>query len=266
MKYKVTEYAVESSKLPKVFDGFKLAVISDLHDSKYGLDNIMVSFDLVMLKPDAILIAGDLITGLDNRDYTEAARMLRMLNKIAPVYYGLGNHEVRKYDNIEKFMEKIKLLPQLHILDNTSIKIERTTEDGEQGTITISGLTLDKQHYSKSNRKAVMEENFIEERLGTKSENFTILLAHHPDYFNNYVKWGADLIFSGHLHGGLIRLPLLGGLVSPQIKLFPKYDKGEFKKDKSTMIVSAGLGTHSIPRIFNPPEFLVVELFRVEKS
>lgn len=266
MKYGVAKYTVESSRLPKTFDGFKLVVISDLHDSKYGLDNISISFDLIRREPDAILIAGDLITGLADRDYTEVSRMLRMLNKIAPVYYGLGNHEVREHDNIKKYMEKIKTLPQLYILDNTSVKIERTTENGEKEAITISGLTLDKKHYSRRNRRAFMEDGYIQEKLGEKTEDFTILLAHHPDYFNNYAGWGADLIFSGHLHGGLVRLPLIGGLLSPQIKLFPKYDKGEFVKNSSTMIVSAGLGTHSVPRIFNPPELLVVELFSIEKS
>ena len=92
-------------------------------------------------------------------------------------------------------------------------------------------------------------------------DRYSILLAHNPEHFQAYVSWGADLILSGHVHGGIIRLPFLGGVVSPAMKLFPKYDGGLFSQGNSHMVLSRGLGTHTIPvRINNKAELVVVEL------
>ena len=104
-----------------------------------------------------------------------------------------------------------------------------------------------------------MEKEYLEETLGPASkEKYQILLAHNPDYFENYAQWGADLVLSGHVHGGIMRLPLLGGVISPTLLLFPKYDGGLFKKGSSAMILSRGLGTHTLPiRIFNPGELIL---------
>ena len=86
------------------------------------------------------------------------------------------------------------------------------------------------------------------------------MLAHHPAYFDAYASWGADLTLSGHLHGGMIRLPFVGGLVSPQMRLFPKYDKGLYTKKGKKLIVSAGLANHTVNiRINNPPELVVID-------
>ena len=99
--------------------------------------------------------------------------------------------------------------------------------------------------------------------LGQPSEEyFNILIAHDPDYFPKYADWGADLVLSGHVHGGMVRVPFWGkGVVSPNVRLFPKYDGGEFTIGKSRMLLSRGLGMHTIPiRLFNPGEILEVEL------
>ena len=96
---------------------------------------------------------------------------------------------------------------------------------------------------------------------------FQILLAHNPLYFKEYAAWGADLVLSGHMHGGIIRLPFLGGVVSPAVTPFPKYDGGRFAEGKSTMILGRGLGTHSLPvRMWNPGELVVVTLLPAEKD
>lgn len=87
------------------------------------------------------------------------------------------------------------------------------------------------------------------------------MIAHNPEYFPAYAEWGADLVLSGHVHGGLMRLPFLGGVIAPSMKLFPKYDGGVFEEHGSTMILSRGLGTHTLPiRIFNPGELVVIRL------
>ena len=102
----------------------------------------------------------------------------------------------------------------------------------------------------------------MEKLTGTNNPyEYNILIAHNPVYFSTYEEAGYDLVFSGHVHGGIIRLPIIGGVCSPQVKLFPKYDKGRFDINDSVMILGAGLGTHTIPiRFNNPPEIVVVKL------
>ena len=108
-----------------------------------------------------------------------------------------------------------------------------------------------------------MDPEYLKTLLGQPSEeNYTILIAHNPDYFPKYAEWGADLVLAGHVHGGMVRVPFWGkGVVSPNVRLFPKYDGGEFTIGKSRMLLSRGLGMHTIPiRLFNPGEILEVEL------
>jgi predicted MPP superfamily phosphohydrolase len=99
-------------------------------------------------------------------------------------------------------------------------------------------------------------------KIGSKEqENFQILIAHNPIYFKNYAEWGADLVVSGHVHGGIVRLPLIGGVISPAIALFPRYDGGKYEQNGSTMVLSRGLGTHTIHvRVFNPGEVCVIRV------
>ena len=95
-----------------------------------------------------------------------------------------------------------------------------------------------------------------------EADRYNILLAHNPMYFESYALWGADLTLSGHLHGGLLRLPVLGGVISPQMKLFPKYCCGLYEKYRRKLLVTAGLGSHSIAfRINNPAEIMLLELY-----
>ena len=106
-----------------------------------------------------------------------------------------------------------------------------------------------------------MDDGYVKSELGDKNEDrYTVLLAHNPDYFKKYSKWGADLTLSGHLHGGLVRFPLLGGMASPGVRFFPKYSGGVYRKNIRHLIVSRGLGTHTIPlRLFDPGELVVID-------
>ena len=126
--------------------------------------------------------------------------------------------------------------------------------------ITVWGYELPIEYY-KRGRKAELLEMQITETLGTPDENsFNLLLAHNPIYFPTYAAWGADLTLSGHLHGGIVRLPFVGGVISPQIRLFPKYTHGMYTENGRKLITSAGLGSHTINlRINNPPELVVID-------
>ena len=116
--------------------------------------------------------------------------------------------------------------------------------------------------YYKKLRKSVMKVSYLNSLLGRPcADEYNILLAHNPDYFQAYAGWGADLVLSGHVHGGIMRLPVLGGVLSPALRLFPRYDGGLYEEGKSKMVLGRGLGTHTLPiRVFNPGELIVVRL------
>ena len=125
----------------------------------------------------------------------------------------------------------------------------------------IYGMEIDLDYYKKF-QSISMEGDYPDRLLGMPDQTrATVLIAHNPDYFPAYAGWGADLVVSGHIHGGLMRLPVLGGAISPSFKLFPHFDGGQFWEGCSTMILSRGLGAHTLPiRIFNPGELVLIEL------
>ena len=134
---------------------------------------------------------------------------------------------------------------------------------GNMGGAMVSGI-LKKQLLASEDMiaSALHEESrkALREKFGIPDpEAFHILLAHNPVYFDTYAAWGADLTLSGHLHGGIIRIPGIGGLITPQAQLFPKYDRGLISVNGKYMVVSAGLGEHTVPiRIFNPPQLILI--------
>ena len=107
-----------------------------------------------------------------------------------------------------------------------------------------------------------MEASYLEDTLGKSDiRKCNLLIAHNPDYFSEYAKWGADLTLSGHVHGGIMRLPWLGGVLSPSYRLFPKYDGGVFRENGAIMLLGRGMGSHTIPlRFFNPAQLYEVTL------
>ena len=132
----------------------------------------------------------------------------------------------------------------------------------EESGICIYGSEIDKLYYKRFGIQP-MDPEYLKSLLGQPSaEKYTILIAHNPDYFPKYADWGADLVLAGHVHGGMVRVPIWGkGVVSPNVRLFPKYDGGEFTLGKTRMLLSRGLGMHTIPiRLFNPGEVLEVDL------
>ena len=136
------------------------------------------------------------------------------------------------------------------------------------GEVDIYGLDLPEYWYHKVWQKREFSKEKVEKLLGSvKKDKFSILLAHNPEYFKSYAKWGADLTVSGHIHGGIMRLPWIGGVISPSLRLFPKYDSGEFEENGKKMILSRGMGLHHIKlRFFNRPEISVIKITCQDKS
>lgn len=136
----------------------------------------------------------------------------------------------------------------------------KSNKDNKGMGIRLIGLDLPPIYYRKK-KITGLDALAVEGMVGAADrERFNVLLAHSPQYFEAYSEWGADLTLSGHFHGGIIRLPLLGGVISPYLRLFPKYDKGIYRsgRGEGRMVLAAGLGTHTFPRINNPAELVLL--------
>lgn len=267
------KYQIYSPKLPLSFDGFKFIFISDLHGKIYGKENTTLIQLINKSNPDCILIGGDMMVGGENPKYEFgyspisaksvdiSVDLISKLSKKYTIIHALGNHEEKLHSELwRKYTEALKEF-NVKLIDNDVYRF--INDDEEQ--IDIYGLSLGREFYPKFKRKELDVRN-ITDKIGTKGENYSILMAHSPVYFSAYSKWGADLTLSGHLHGGIMRLPFVGGVIGPDFFILPKYSGGLYKENNKNMIVSCGVGMHTVNlRIFNPPELTLVELRFGEK-
>ncbi len=238
----------------------RAVVLADLHNKKYGKDNELLIEAIREAKPDMIFVAGDIPTAKPGLSLDTALHLMRELGRDYPIYYGNGNHEQRMGlypdvygDMAQRYRDGLKELGIEPII-NAHVKLS------DYG-ITVYGAEIDRFYYKRF-KVQPMEETYITSILGeVDKSSYSILLAHNPDYFPQYAAWGADLVLAGHVHGGMVRIPFIGkGVASPNIRFFPKYDGGLFEEGESKMLLSRGLGMHTIPvRMFNPGELLVVD-------
>ncbi|MCC8100814.1 MAG: metallophosphoesterase [Clostridiales bacterium] len=260
--FKITRYRIRvDGKQRGPEEPFTAVFLADLHNCSYGEDNSRLLQEIRNENPAIVLIAGDMITASQEPQVDAAVSLMNELTKKYPVFYVNGNHEDRlrsrpkEYgDAYEKYTEAIQSCG-VHFLTNASEQIEI-----HRMPIHVWGLDLPQEHYRRLRTEKLTEER-IGELLGRPvASGYQILLAHAPTYFDAYAAWGADLTLAGHLHGGMVRLPGLGGMFSPQLRLFPKYDKGLYTLGDKKMVVSAGLGSHSIClRVNNPPELVALD-------
>ena len=238
----VNEWRIQSDRLPEAFDGFRIAQVSDLHNTK----NEKLLPLLEKAEPDVIVLTGDLIDSR-NTDVAAALDFVREAVKIAPCYYVSGNHESRVPERYDLWAGLQEL--GVMMLDNASAELER---GGER--IRLIGLA---DPDFGGNPGAMLEELTVEDK------GFTVLLSHRPELFDVYTEFSVDLVFSGHAHGGQFRLPILGGLVAPHQGLFPEHDAGLFTENGTAMLVSRGVGNSIIPiRFNNRPEIVLAVLVR----
>lgn len=266
-QFKKETYDISSEKIPAAFDKKKLVFLSDLHAVCYGDGYEKLFRRIKNEKPLAVLIGGDMVVGGSQfEDYGEVYPFLKRLAGQFPVFYAYGNHErrLRIYQNARRrFLAYQKGLERagIHFLGNRSAVLSRNGE-----SIRITGLDLKLDYTTKWWRAKKLSADTLKRQIRRGEDSqFEILLAHDPKHFKVYAGEGYDLVLSGHLHGGMLRLPVIGGVISPDFSLFPRYDAGEFKEGASRMIVSRGLGEHTIPvRIWNPRELSVIHLLRKE--
>ena len=258
----IRSYTIETDKIKK---NFRFCLLSDLHEQSFDKDgsneSLIEAIDTI--RPDAIVVAGDLLTAHHNSKKQSAEVPIRLLSALAskyPIYMANGNHEYKMmtrpeqfgdfYDSYERQLSDIGL----SVLHNESTFLE-------DYNINITGLELEYTYFRKV-RKYPLSQSHLKELINTPDESrFNLLIAHNPQYFDEYAEWGADLSVSGHVHGGIVKLPMIGGVISPAYQLFPKYDGGMFDIGGKKMVLSRGLGTHTIKvRVFNPGELDVIDL------
>ena len=256
-RLEITRHTIRSAKIPAEFDGYKIIQISDVHS-----DEVTGLIDEIRLeKPDIIVSTGDLThhTG----GYEKAVSLIDTLLDIAPVYIISGNHEAWRGD----YSQMDSTLSDLGAksLHNTSITLEK---DGAK--ICLSGID---DPFSVVSQKI---RDYLDKAMTSVSliDGYNILLFHRANWLDYFAEGGFDLIISGHMHGGQMRIPVLGGVMSPRSSwasgkkiLFPKYVGGRYKIENTELIVSRGLGNPMIiPRVFNRPELVSITLKHIEEK
>lgn len=242
-RLRVVRYEVVSEK---VTAPVRLAVISDLHSCAYGGGQRTLLDAVAAQAPDAVLMTGDIVD--DELPEENAWTAIAGLAEAYPCFYVTGNHEWRISDTE-------RVLQQMESLGVTVLRGESAALEANGVTLSVCGV--DDPDSGASGAQLAEVGNAVTDN------NFTVLLAHRPERIGEYLAYPFDLVLSGHAHGGQWRIPgVLNGLYAPQQGLFPRYAGGRYDFDGTTFIVSRGLAREStwVPRIFNRPELVIVDI------
>lgn len=257
----IKEYKIRHKRIKKPV---RFVFVTDLHSRTFGADNERLLAKIDEAKPNFVVVGGDLITTKFTNNYDVMEQFIGRLTEKYKVFYAMGNHESRlKWQEshghkkpIIGYEELVRRIESAgaEVLDNSSSTMAYYG-------IKFTGLTLDRSFYNKRKRFTLSRKNIDELVDSTDDGSYSILLAHNPEYFEQYSKLGFNLVLSGHMHGGVMRLPNGMGAIDPRFKLFRILCWGSEKKDDTRIIVSPGLAMHSIPvRVFNPAELTVITL------
>lgn len=251
----VSNFTIKSQQIK---NPIRIVFVSDLHEHEFGEKNYKLVNKMKEQKPDLILLDGDIINA-DSKDSYVAIDLIKRLKMIAPVYYSLGNHEYEYMEN-----GKTNLIDQLkeagaNVLNYGIFDLKIKGNNIRMGGIYEYGFETSMQT-EEENKKAVSYMKKF-----TNTERYLIMCAHRPESFYCWDfadKWKLDLVLSGHLHGGQVIIPVLGGLYSPLEGFFPKYDYGEYDIGHCKMMITRGLSSNKkvLPRFNNPPEIAVVDI------
>ncbi len=248
----VTRYTYENEKIPKAFSGTKFMVISDLHNADFS-EKIIER--VKKEEPNYVVMTGDMVQ-LPDADFESTLKIAKALKEMKIPFYAVsGNHE-RQCGAYREIMETL-WANDVHLLENGSVRLEKNGEG-----INLIGIKDPRHDVVTDEKKEVIRGN-IEYEL-SKNEGFSILLSHRADLYPDIKDTGVDLIFSGHLHGGIVRLPFVGGIIGRRTEhtFFPDYTYGVYQEGNgATMIVSGGCDKNPKKRrFFNPPEVVLITL------
>ena len=251
----ISKFTVTSNKITSPF---RIVLISDLHDHRFDSSNEKLSGLIKEQMPDIIIIDGDMING-NSENATTAVELIQRLIEIAPVYYSYGNHEYyyieAGHDSLQEELEDAGAV----VVNYRNIDIEAKGNPVRIGGLYEYGGDTEMQS-DEENRRAV---SYLQKYAET--DRYLIMCAHRPESFyplESTEQWKIDLILSGHLHGGQVILPGIGGIYNTMDGFFPEYDYGQYRLGDSDMIITRGLSTNLklLPRFNNPPEIAVVDV------
>lgn len=247
-RLETTTYHYSSEKIPVEFDGFRIVQISDFHLKKFGKNEQTLIRAIKACDPDIIVMTGDIIDE-DHQDLTPLKDLLTGIQDLAPIYYVTGNHDldIGAYDLYQQTLDLFETCGVVHLDDRREV-----IEQGD-ASICLTGSKWRSRYFT----------TYLE---NGEKDAFNILLYHGSNYFPALANYNYDLILAGHLHGGVIRIPGIGGLLSNEGSLFPEYDAGVHQIGSSTLISCRGLGDTLIPRFFNRPELVCVTLHTKSKT
>jgi len=265
---KLTVYEITSPDVPEGFDGYRIAHISDFHSGRFA----GFAGDVVRLaagqNPDIICLTGDIVDGR-TQDFAPVEALISGLSAIAPVYAVSGNNE-RYEAAVSVKMDEIYAKYGVQCIDGRKITIyggamprqsdatpDATGPPVPSGALTLFGIADPRGDDMKISREILSDKD------NYNGEGFGIILYHRANEFDALTGMGYQLVLSGHLHGGLVRLPFTGGLLSPYNEWFPRYSGGLYESSGVWLVSNGGIGNnHPIPRMYNPPEVVVVVLSR----
>ena len=234
--------------------GVRIMHISDLHKRRFGKDNRRITAAVKAEKPDLIFLTGDIVSR-NETNFDTAEKLIQELCAVSDVYFIYGNHEQSLItpDRAVRFSEMLSRT-DVRLLRNSSISTEINGRH-----FSIYGLELPYSAYKKNGSYRHLDRitaKDVSYALGEAPQGEVLLLAHNPLFGREYAEWGADFTFSGHIHGGSVRLFGIG-MLSPERTLFPRYSKGVHDFGGKKLLVSGGLGKL---RAFNPPEIVIYEI------
>lgn len=233
--------------LPPQFDGLRVAELSDLHGRSFGENNVRLLRTLQKARPDMICICGDLFD--EKTDLTMLEPLLTGLTDIAPVYYVTGNHEWQ-VKNLREILQKMRAWG-VTVLENEGRVLSRGGAE-----MVVAGVHDPCGPYDMKSPAAL-----VRELRSTQGNDFILMLSHRNDELAMWSQLGVQLVLSGHCHGGVVRLPFVGGVFGTRRELFPEYDAGVYRQDGTTLFVSRGLGYTNVHfRLFNRPHIPIMIL------
>ncbi len=258
----VVRYDITTDKLGPAWNGFKAVFLSDLHDNSFGPENEELLAAIENEQPDIVLIGGDMLVVKEwaQPNFAPLARLYHQLVAKYPVYYAFGNHEQRMKEEQQTYLGWWEAYREVLKSSGMKILVNKSAVITKEGTsMRISGITIPRECYRKG-RIPSPSAGYLNHKIGKASAtDFELLLAHTPTFAKTYADWGADLVLSGHFHGGTIRIPGLGGVMTPQLQFFSPLARGSVTEGNTRIIVSGGLGTHSINvRLNNLPQVVVL--------
>lgn len=264
-KYKIYDREYSTSENKPQDCTLRFVFVTDLHNVSYGAHNEELVRAIQDAAPDAVLLGGDLVLGKPGKSFSNAMCFVKQIAGMFPTYYANGNHEQRLYlypetygSMYEEFLTQLSQTKAIYLV-NESVDIVCG-----KVPVRIHGFQSERSYYKRlQSRKVRMPVEELTNVFGEPDrEHFHVLLAHNPSYTETYLDWGANLTFCGHFHGGVVRIGKHRGVINPNLQLFSKYCYGMYERDNRCVIISAGLGEHSVPlRIHNPYELVVTDVY-----